>query len=160
MRRDKGEHSTPLFRRSIAPIALTSFRQTGFTLIEVLVTIVILSVGIVTVLQALDASVCHLGISRDTMLATMLMKEKMADLETQTFNKGEINTGLSRGRFQRSYRDFLWQLHVKRISGLTDIQTVADGTSCSLNEVSLTVWREDSKRKYSITTYIRTSKGQ
>ena len=172
MRKDKGEYSAPLFRRSTASIASTSFRcqeaqtyrkplsllRAGFTLIEVLVTIVILSVGIVAVLRALDASVCHLGVSRDTMLATMLMKEKIADLETQTFNKDEINTGLSKGRFPQPYENFFWQLDIKRIPDLTDTpRTADDGTTSSLNEVSLMVWRENSKREYSVTTYVRTS---
>ena len=61
----------------------------GFTLIEVLVTLVILSTGIVVVLQAFDVAVAALGEARDTLWANAIVREKLAEAVLQV-NAGEM----------------------------------------------------------------------
>ena len=58
-------------------------RGAGFTLIEVLVTVVILSVGIVAILEAFQASLVALGAAQDSLRGTLLAREKMGDVELQ-----------------------------------------------------------------------------
>ncbi|MCE9613171.1 MAG: prepilin-type N-terminal cleavage/methylation domain-containing protein [Lentisphaerae bacterium] len=53
----------------------------GFTLIEVLITLVILSTGIVVVLQAFQTSATALGASRDALYANHLLNVTMDELE-------------------------------------------------------------------------------
>lgn len=136
-------------------------RIDGFTLIEVLISVVILSIGIVVVLQAFDTSLFALGVSRDTQRATMLIREKMAELEMSALEQDGIEPGSSSGRFLRTNKGFHWELQVTQVPRL--IRLGAGGGEIgtdALNEVVVTVWRKGSDRRYSVVTYVRTEKGQ
>lgn len=64
------------FRRAdnFSQAVMSANRHSGFTLIEVLITVVILSTGIVLVLQAFQTSATALGAARDAMRATHLLR--------------------------------------------------------------------------------------
>ena len=149
--------SLPCFRASVRPHHPTRSRL-GFTLIEVLISVVILSAGIVLVLRALDASIIHLSISRDTLIAAALITDKIAETEGFALSPDGINPGISGGRFIGAYRGFRWEQRVKEVDGLTDIYSSDLGLKHTLHEVCLSVWHEDSSRRYSATTFIRTTK--
>lgn len=133
----------------------------GFTLIEVLISVVILSIGIVAALQAFNISLFALGASRDALRATMLIRGKMAELEMSVLEQGGIEPGSSSGRFLGANADFCWELQVGQVPRLAHRETGGSeiGTD-ALNEVVVTVWRKDSDRRYSVVTYVRTEKGQ
>ena len=61
------------YRRRTAP--------QGFTLVEVLVTLVVLSTGIVMVLQAFETSLVALADARSSLWGTFLARQKTADAE-------------------------------------------------------------------------------
>jgi prepilin-type N-terminal cleavage/methylation domain-containing protein len=56
-------------------------KRAAFTLIEILVTLVILSTGIVMVLSAFDSAVRALGESRDALWAVLILREDMSAAE-------------------------------------------------------------------------------
>jgi len=111
----------------------------------VLVTIVILSTGIVLVLQAFENSLFALAESRDTMDAHRIIQEKMEDTETSVLRAA--GSGPARLDSNGIEDGFHWEVNVDEI-------TVADGAK--LQEVTVTVWRKDRNRQYSGTTYIET----
>ena len=120
----------------------------GFTLIEVLVTVVILSIGIVAVLRAFQGSLTALDRSRSVIRAHMIIKEKIADLQLLALQnkKGWLNT-VPRF-FDPKNKAFKGEMRVKQL------RDSLDGTR-SMSEVTVIVWRENyDKARYSAATYI------
>lgn len=127
----------------------------SFTLIEVLITVVILSTGIISVLRAFEISLFALGKSRDSLWATMLIREKMAETEMTFLEEGHDAPLFSNGRFSGLYKDFRWTMETSQIREYPQA-SVSDGNQPdTLNEVVVTVWRESSDREHSATTYLR-----
>ena len=126
----------------------------GFTLIEVLISVVILATGIVVVLQAFNVSLVVLGESRNVMKANMLIMEKMAEIELSALRNGEIDAETSRGTFGEESGDYCWESKVTSLSGSGN--SVLDGGK--LNQIDITVWRERSTRRYSASTLLKTGK--
>lgn len=65
----------------------------GFTLIEVLVALVILSTGIVLVLRAFETALAASERSRDSMIATMLVREKLNQVESTLLIDRVVDSG-------------------------------------------------------------------
>ena len=116
-------------------------QHSGFTLVEIMLTITILTVGIIGILRAYATSINALEVSRDTIDAVCLLKEKMAEIEQTAIDEGGISPGSSSGRFEDEFENFLWKLEVKT------------GSIEDLNEVTLVVSRVGQPRKFSLVTY-------
>ena len=115
--------------------------QKAFTLVEIMLTITILTVGIIGILRAYATSVNALEVSRDTVDAVCLLKEKMAEIEQAAIDEGGNSPGFSSGRFEDEFENFGWKLEVKT------------GSIEDLNEVTLVVSRVGQPRKFSLVTY-------
>jgi prepilin-type N-terminal cleavage/methylation domain-containing protein len=126
----------------------------GFTLIEVLVAVVILSTGIVLVLQAFNTQLVALGASREILYSHMLAREKLAELENEAIVEGKIERGTSNGRFSGEHENYLWQLNVRPIAVTDDIPVEERQIAATLNEISISVQKDNSDRICSMTTYI------
>ena len=113
----------------------------GVTLIEVLLAVVILSVGIVGVLRAYATSIGALEISRDTVNTIELLKGKMADLEQGMIEQGGISAGSASGQFTGEFKDYNWAW---------EATTSAQNGLC---ELALSVARTDGTRQFSLVTY-------
>ena len=112
----------------------------AFTLIEVLITLVVLSTGIILVMRAFETSLVALCDSRDAVWATLLISEKLAEIEA-----GGPSAGRASGAFSRPYDDFRWERRV----------LWADGdASNALYRVSVSVWRAGVSRKYAAVTQL------
>ena len=83
-------------------------RQAGFTLIEMLVSLVILSTGIVLVLSALETSAAALGQARVTARASFLMNQRMADLDLELLQDDVAPA--DNGVFEAPYDAYRWEL--------------------------------------------------
>jgi len=84
----------------------------GFTLIEVLITVIILSVGIVLVLQAINASANGLDIARDATTAMIVIKDKVSEVEAASLAGREVSSGWSRGIHDEQGRPYQWEMHI------------------------------------------------
>lgn len=115
--------------------------ERGVTLVEVLLAVVVLSVGLVGVLRAYAASLGALEVSRETVITIELLKEKMADVEQEMIDQGGISAGSASGRFDGKFADYNWAW------GTT--ATAQEG----LYELTMSVVRADGVRQVSLVTY-------
>jgi type II secretory pathway pseudopilin PulG len=120
--------------------------RSGFTLLEVIVTVTILFVGIVAILQTFSNAVRVMDVAAETLAVDAVLREQMAvvDLQTRRAPAGSTGlTGLPSSGMDRSYR---WTLSTKWLPGAAE-----DG----LNEASLAVTGRDGVRRYSLASWFR-----
>ncbi|MFC1452765.1 prepilin-type N-terminal cleavage/methylation domain-containing protein [Verrucomicrobiota bacterium] len=116
----------------------------GFTLIEVLIALVILSTGIVLVLRAFDTSIVALSESRDELRSDMLIREKLASVRSggrETLRAA----GGSRGSFDPPYQQYLWE---------TEVDADPQGRP-GVSLVTVTVWRSGTGLRRSVATLLK-----
>ena len=114
---------------------LATGKNRGFTLIEIMISIAILSVGLIFVLQGLTQCLNILGISRDNLEASLLAEEKMTEVEIAAKqDKGTFSKDAS-GEAQSGNIEFKWQ-----------IQLTPDGEYEDLNEALDTVYWTEGRR--------------
>lgn len=116
-----------------------SARQ-AFTLIEVLVTLVILSTGIVVVLQAFETSAVALSEARDALRATGLINQVIAKLDADGLAAVDPS-----GSFPAPMDGFRWLLSEADSSPELGV----DDLTC----VTVEVWREPSGVHHTTSTY-------
>jgi len=127
--------------------------QAAFTLIEILVALVILSTGIVVVLEAFETSLFTLAQSRDTTRASRILAEKAAELDVLGIRKGTSGVESGAGVFSVSTD---WK-------GRVDVETdplSAGAVSGTLHRVEISLWREESDARFGAVTFLRTEPGQ
>ncbi|GEM_PF-2663574 len=115
--------------------------SSGITLVEVLLAVVVLSVGLVGVLRAYAASISALEVSQETVNTVELLKEKMAEIEEDALEDGGISAGSASGQFDGEFTDYHWTW------GTT--ATAQEG----LYALTMSVARDDSARQASLDTY-------
>ena len=113
----------------------------GVTLVEVLLAVVVLSVGLAGVLRAYAASIGALEVSRETVITIELLKEKTADVEQKMIEQGGISAGSASGRFDGKFADYNWAWGTAT--------TAQEG----LYELTMSVARADGARQVSLITY-------
>ena len=120
--------------------------QYGFTLIELMISIGILTFGLILVLQGFAYSLNVLRISESNLRMSLLSEEKMAQLQINA--KQGIDTFFKELKAESKIDDieFKWQT-----------QVVADEEFIDLNQVQSTVSWKEGKRKGAIPliTYLR-----
>ena len=120
--------------------------RSGFTLIEILITVVILSIGIVAILRAFETSMVALTQARNALFGTVLCRDKLVDIESDTA-VGKSPTGNSNGAFDGIYKDYRWNIEsspmphkVKTNSSDTGSKKDED-VKIELYKVKVSVWR-------------------
>ena len=126
-------------------------RSSAFTLIEVLVSMVILATGIVLILRAFETSLVALAEARDALRATSLLETKFAEIRAQAATGGRVNMD-SRGEFDEPYDEYSWEFQSKS-TGMA--RSGGKGTN-DLQEVTVTIRRTGATVTYGATTYVRT----
>jgi len=111
---------------------------------------VILSTGIVLVLQAFETAAVALAASREELLAHELIEEIVADIEWAAIESGECRTGRSGGREAGWDGGYRWEADVSRLRGPG--AEAGDGSDGSVYEAIVTVLREASGAEYAATT--------
>ncbi|MBI5416250.1 MAG: prepilin-type N-terminal cleavage/methylation domain-containing protein [Candidatus Omnitrophica bacterium] len=114
----------------------------GVTLVEVLLAVVVLSVGIVGVLRAYIISLGALEAAQGTIDSVHLARQKMADVEQTVLEQGGVSPGLVSGNFEGVYQDYVWQW-----------ETAAASTE-ALCRSGVTVSREGLPRQLTLVTYV------
>jgi len=86
-------------------------RETGFTLLEIMITLAIIGIALVAILRSLGMSMDVSNESRNISIATFLAKGKMAEIESQGFPE----TGETNGDFGDENPGFRWEKSISRI---------------------------------------------
>ena len=108
--------------------------EAGFTLLEIMVAVAIIAISFVSLLGSQSQSISIAAISRFEITASMLARQKMAEIQTADFE--ELST--AEGNFEDYFADFHWQTEV---SELTEDETGITGAGEMLKVVDLTVGR-------------------
>lgn len=120
-------------------------KNKGLLLFEVMLTIIILSVGLTLILRSFYSSLNATKIAQYYTTAALLIEDKMWELE----NEGVVAVDLDQeGQFSAPDQQFNWYLETKD----KEVQE----QNGKLNEVKLSVWWQEGKRKGNIfvTTYL------
>lgn len=113
----------------------------GFTLVEALLSVVIIAVGTIFILQAFGQEVTAAGIARDNVKATLFLKEKMSEVEGEILRTGNLINFSRGGQFSEAgEKDFSWTLSFlpsKLNEGLTEVWLScfwkSRGKTCRIN---------------------------
>lgn len=89
----------------------------GFSLLEVLIALAIMSMSLLVLLQAQGQSLASAGRSRDLTIATVLARGKMIDIEQKLFHDGFVmNDDQDDGNFSdEGYADIKWKSRVSEV---------------------------------------------
>lgn len=138
-------------------------QRKGFLLIELLVTIAILSFGLVFILAGFHSSLNALRVSQNIVRASEILEEKMLELEKQTEEEKGIIAGTSEGEID----GFSWissvvpleETAVPADDSLWD-EDIAPVLETVLSKVELSLhWSEGTKeRDLSVVTYLKSKK--
>jgi prepilin-type N-terminal cleavage/methylation domain-containing protein len=115
--------------------------RSAFTLVEVLVSLVILSVGIVVVLRAFETALVALADTQEVLWSTLVGGERISEARILAAEGGEWGAGDSSGVYSAPQGTYRWR---------TTVTSVAE----DLDQVAVTVSREGSDRAYSFVTYL------
>jgi general secretion pathway protein I len=91
-------------------------RQTGFTLVEVLVATAVLAIGLLAALTAFSMAARVTGASTNDTVVSFLAHEKLAEI--QLLGREQLAPGTTTGSFDPTYPDYSWELTVSRPSDL------------------------------------------
>jgi type II secretion system protein I len=84
----------------------------GFTLLEVLISLVIVAIVLITCLRAQNQSIRLYTLSRDMTVATILARQKMGEIEAVGFPELEEDEG----DFEEQFAGFSWKKAVSETS--------------------------------------------
>ena len=144
--------------------------QMGFSLLEILVAVGILSVALVSII-AMQGSAMRASLRAENLsLATMLAKKQMAEYEVQVqqmLEKGEFpDDKTEEGSFSEPYSDFHWRTELRSvelpappsdegIQGMIAKQLTGE-ISKSVRQMTLTVfWPEgETEQEISVVTHV------
>ena len=117
----------------------------GFVLVEVLITVVILSVGLTFITRSMMMSLKALDITEQYTQGYLLLEQKMWEFEQKGFIESDLDVEES---FNQPNEEFRYRLVT---------ESVADDESGLLNQVTLSVnWPvKKEKREISLTTFLK-----
>ena len=133
--------------------------EKGFTFLEIMVAVAILSIALIAALRAQSQSLSIAGESIRSTNVVFLAREKMSEFELE----GNIQEGKTDGTFEK-HPGYRWEIEVKeapnpfknlQIEGLKDVSPEGFKIE-ALKDVILTIlWKEGSiERRYSIETLL------
>jgi len=131
---------------------ITRGGEGGFTLIEVLLTVVILSVGLVLILRTFLTTLHTLQRTEEAAVVSLLLEEKMEAIKLQAAQEEGLALGVDSGKWAPSKtKTYDWKLGVS-----------PSGVDEKLNEVRLDIsWKQGkSPRRLFATTYLENKEEQ
>ena len=116
----------------------------GFTLLEVIVSMVVVVVGLVLISQAFSIGLRAVQVSDKLTVAKFLAEQKVTELELQSFSALQSTNG----DFGTDYPGFVWQ------------EDVATTNLDNLRQVILTIsWTEENSSRYLVITKLIANHG-
>jgi len=118
----------------------------GFLLFEVMVSIVIISIGILFITRLFSSSTDSIKRSLDVFKVSLLLEEKMWELE----EKGKIPREKSSGDF-KEHEGYAWEIEAEPLEDENSFEL-----SPKLNIVRLRAFKEKDRKstEYSLATYL------
>lgn len=95
----------------------------ALTLIEVMIAVIILTVGIIGVIQAYIKSLGVLQVSKDYLIEVPLAESKMTEIERYESENNGLTLSKQSGTFQRPFNQFNWEMEINP-SDLTGLNTI------------------------------------
>ncbi|MCW5198190.1 prepilin-type N-terminal cleavage/methylation domain-containing protein [Desulfobulbus sp. F4] len=111
-------------------------RETAFTLLEVMVAVAVIAMSFTALLASQSRSLSVAALARFEAVASLLAKQKLAELEAGGFEN--LNSGS--GEFADDFSEYRWQAEVKE---LAEDETGIKGSEGMLKLIELTVKREE-----------------
>ena len=87
-------------------------RQEGFTLIEIMVTVAILSFGLVAIYQTLFVSMDAYGYYTNYFDTQDWLSEKIYYLQEQLTDSGTLEAGVMSGQIERNHKKIDWHINI------------------------------------------------
>jgi type II secretion system protein I len=81
----------------------------GFTLLEVLISLLIIAIVLITCLRAQNQSIRLYTLSREMTIATILARQKMGEIEKEAKATGFPELGEEEGDFAEQFPGFTWK---------------------------------------------------
>lgn len=139
------------------PIRATRRRQRedGFLLFEVMVTVAILSLGLILILRSFTTSLAAARTSQDYIRACLLVEEKMWELEEEAETTRKVTTTPSKDEFTPTNEEDKWRESFSWEIVTRDLRD-EEGGETPLDEVTVIVtWKEGGRKmKVGLTTYL------
>jgi general secretion pathway protein I len=127
-------------------------RETGFTLIEVVVAMAILGIGITMMIELFSGSLRLVRTSGEYTKAVNYARVKMEEMTL----KPTTNEGIEEGEFDKTYR---WQVDVKRMDLLSATIETDYKPPVQLFQVKVhVVWKSGTKERSTVLETYRTIK--
>lgn len=114
----------------------------GFTLVEVMIAVAVISIGLVMILQGFISSLNAVKISEDTLMACMSADSNMASAQLESENNPEFMQSTSSGTFSSENLGFSWEF-VPEIIDMPEAQDMKE----VLFSVDADLSWKDGKRK-------------
>ncbi len=91
--------------------------ESGFTLLEVMIALLILAVSLAVLMQTQASSLAKAGKARDMTIATLLARSKMIDIEQQVYDEGfSQGEQTEKGNFEdEGYPEITWEYRLAEI---------------------------------------------
>jgi prepilin-type N-terminal cleavage/methylation domain-containing protein len=127
----------------------------GLTLIEVLVAIVILSTGIVLLLQVFNTTLFAAREATESSIAQMLLREKVSEVQLYMNENRQLSQLPRSGSFPLPFDKFEWRLVIQPVQ---TIETMNVENSLEIWEwlkVIITVERINGGRPYTTSFFVR-----
>lgn len=118
-----------------------------FTLVEVIISVAILSIGLAVILQGLANSLNALRISENNLETSFIFGNKMSELEMEREREGELN-GWEREEFASGRIVFDWDVTFLPVEDIEEVNKM----------VAVLSWKEGRRRgEIKVPTYFRSS---
>ncbi len=150
-----------------------SHMRMGFTLIEIMVAVSILSISLIALMSFSGNTLIKSGRAEQMTIAVMLARQKMTDIELELEKKMKRNEFPDEksedGKFDEPYEDYTWEMEVRRVELPPPVQGDEGGQiqgmvakqltkeiSKTVRELKLTVkWDEmDEEQSIEVVTHI------
>jgi len=137
------------FRGAVSPAFRASAGRngSGFTLVEVLVAVAVVSVGLVLVLRAMNASLAAMEAVRSSSIAGHLTVERAGALRIAASSGTSISLMSGSEDIESTLDGLKWRRQ-------TDLETEINGGSNALFVVRVRLGRADSDREYERRFYV------
>jgi len=129
--------------------------KSGFSFVELMITMVILCVGLVLVIQGFITAAAALNRTQNMISACSFLDTKMQELEATAKKNNGIKKDTSEGTFSAKERDFNWNLDISAMEKDEEMDLSED-----LNVAKLEVsWQEQNQpRDLAVSAYLKNKK--